>query len=193
MAIKRPDPLLDHDYDGIKENDYPPPGWFNAIFYGSIVFGIAYFLFFHAYGGPTLLQEYQADRKALAEMVKRNAPPRVFTAAELSDAEKNKDVVAAGAALYQAKCATCHLADGGGQVGPNLTDAFWINGDGSMASLLKTIGEGVPDKGMPVWGDTLEQEEILGAAAFVRSLRGTTPANPKAPQGAVPPAEPKAP
>jgi cytochrome c oxidase cbb3-type subunit I/II len=97
---------------------------------------------------------------------------------------EGKETLEAGAKLYQAKCATCHLADGGGQVGPNLTDNFWINGDGKMPALMKVIQDGVPDKGMPVWGDTLEADEILSLSAFVRSLHGTTPGNPKAPQGA---------
>ncbi len=183
MAIKRPDPMLDHEYDGIKELDYPPPGWFNAIFYGTIVFGIGYFLYFHVFEGPTLLQEFDSDKKALADLVKSNTPPRVYTAAELAAAEKDKKVLAAGADLYRAKCATCHLAEGQGQVGPNLTDNFWINGDGTTASMMQVIQEGVPDKGMPVWGNQLESEEIMNVAAFIRSLRGTHPPNPKAPQG----------
>lgn len=183
MAIKRPDQLLDHEYDGIQEMDYPIPGWFNAIWYGSIVFGIGYFLFYHAWGGPNLTQEFEADRKEHVALVKRANPPRVWTPAEVAAAEKNPETLAAGKALFNAKCASCHLADGGGQVGPNLTDAYWINGDGTTPLMVKTITEGVPDKGMPSWEDKFKAEEILSLAAHIRSLKGTIPANPKAPEG----------
>ncbi|MBI3131441.1 MAG: c-type cytochrome [Acidobacteria bacterium] len=183
MAIKRPDQILDHEYDGIQEMDYPIPGWFNAIFYGSIVFGIAYALFYHAWGGPNLTQEFEADRKEHLALVKRANPPRVWTPKEVADAEKSPAVLATGKSLFNSKCASCHMADGGGQVGPNLTDAFWINGDGTTPFLVKTIQEGVADKGMPAWEDKFKAEEILALAVQVRAFKGTTPANPKAPEG----------
>ena len=183
MAIKRPDPLLDHDYDGIQEMDYPIPGWFNALFYGSIIFAAAYFAFFHLMGGPTLAQEFEDDRKAHAAFVKKANPPRIFTPQELAAAEKNPEVLAQGRAFFESKCASCHLKDGGGQVGPNLTDAFWINGDGTLPFLVRTIQDGVTEKGMPSWEDKFKPEEILALASHVRSLKGTTPTNPKAPEG----------
>lgn len=190
MAIKRPDPMLDHDYDGIKELDYPIPGWFNAIWYGSIVFAAAYFLYYQFGGGPNLTQEFEADRKVHQALVKAANPPRVFTAKEVADAEKDPARLAQGKAFFDSKCASCHLADGGGQVGPNLTDAYWINGDGSTPFMVKTIQEGVLDKGMPAWEEKFRPEEILSIASYVRSLKGTKPGNPKAPEGTLIPDAP---
>lgn len=183
MDIKRPDPLMDHDYDGIQEMDYPIPRWFTALYLGTIVFAGAYFLYYHNYDGPTLAQEYEVDMKEHAALVKRANPPRVYTPKELGEAEKNAAVVDAGRKVFESRCASCHMADGGGQVGPNLTDSFWITGDGRMASLVPLIQEGVTDKGMPAWVEKLKAEEILAAATYVRALRGTAPGNPKAPQG----------
>ena len=45
------------------------------------------------------------------------------------------------------------------------------------------ILNGVGAKGMPTWGNMLSDDQIKAAAIYVKSLRGTNPANPKAPQG----------
>ncbi len=183
MAINRPEPKLDHEYDGIEELDYPPPGWFNAIFWGTILFGLGYFLAFHHFSPSTLMQEFEAEQKEHAALIRRLNPPRIFTAAEVAAAEQDPAVKAAGKTFFESKCASCHLKDGGGQTGPNLTDNFWINGDGTTPFIVRTLQDGVPDKGMPSWEDKFKPEELLAIASHVRSLRGTTPANPKAPEG----------
>lgn len=183
METKRPEPLMDHEYDGIQELDYPPPRWFSALFLGTIVYAAGYFLYYHNYDGATLQQEYEREQKEHAALVKRANPPRVYTPKELAAAEKSEDVRSAGKPVFEARCASCHMSDGGGQVGPNLTDDFWITGDGHMASMVPLIQDGVVDKGMPAWVEKLKAEEILAVTSYVRSLRGTAPANPKAPQG----------
>ena len=79
-------------------------------------------------------------------------------------------------------CAPCHRPDGGGLIGPNLTDDYWLHG-GRPTEILQTITDGVLDKGMPPWGKTLKPEQLTAVAAYVLSLHGTNPPNPKAPQG----------
>jgi cytochrome c oxidase cbb3-type subunit 3 len=76
----------------------------------------------------------------------------------------------------------CHRADGGGNIGPNLADEYWLHG-GSIAEMNKTINEGVLEKGMPNWGKMLSPEQVNAVTAYVASLAGTNPTNPKAPQG----------
>lgn len=51
----------------------------------------------------------------------------------------------AGKKLYMEKCVSCHLADGGGSVGPNFTDEYWIHG-GDIASVFTTIKYGVLER-----------------------------------------------
>jgi cytochrome c oxidase cbb3-type subunit 3 len=41
----------------------------------------------------------------------------------------------AGKTIYTTNCAACHRADGGGQIGPNLTDEYWILGGGIFHTL----------------------------------------------------------
>ena len=49
--------------------------------------------------------------------------------------------LAKGKEIFTNACAACHKADGGGLVGPNLTDKHWING-GGIKNVFKLISEG---------------------------------------------------
>ncbi len=72
--------------------------------------------------------------------------------------------------------------NGEGGVGPNLTDKYWLHG-GSIQDVFKTIKYGWPDKGMKSWKDDYSPAQIAQIASYVKSLGGTNPPNPKAPQG----------
>jgi len=88
-----------------------------------------------------------------------------------------------GKAIFQTNCIACHMADGGGGIGPNLTDNYWILGAG-IKNVYQTISEGGRSgKGMIPWKTTLSPEEMQQVASYVLSLQGTTPANPKDPEG----------
>ena len=73
--------------------------------------------------------------------------------------------------------------DGGGNtIGPNLTDQYWIHG-GGIKNVFRTIKYGVPEKGMISWQTQLTASDMQKVASFVWSLQGSTPTDPKAPQG----------
>jgi len=77
------------------------------------------------------------------------------------------------------------MADGGGGIGPNLTDKNWILG-GGIKNTYNTITKGGRDgKGMVAWGKTIKPKDRVKVASYVLSLQGTTPANPKEAQGDV--------
>lgn len=88
-----------------------------------------------------------------------------------------------GADVYVKNCVSCHGAAGEGGIGPNLTDAYWINGDGGMNGLVKVINDGVPIKGMIAWKPLLSEEQIVDVASHIYNMKGTNPANGKEPQG----------
>jgi cytochrome c oxidase cbb3-type subunit 3 len=100
----------------------------------------------------------------------------------LTALSKDPKALAAGKAMFVTTCAPCHRPDGGGLIGPNLTDEYWLHG-GTLPEIHKTITDGVLDKGMPNWGKYLKPEQVNALAVYVFSLRGTNPPNPKAPQG----------
>jgi len=176
--------LLDHDYDGIKELNHPLPSWWVGIFVLTVVFSIPYFYYYHMSDGPTLVQEYEADLKKV-EAVKAEAAAKNggFNMDSYKAFVAGGSALEMGKAVYAAKCAACHGAQGQGLVGPNLTDNFWVIGDGSSESIYNVIDKGVLSKGMPAWGDQVSKEELMGMTHFIETLKGTNPPGAKAPQG----------
>lgn len=184
------DRLLDHDYDGIQEYDNPLPRWWLGLFYFGIVFAVVYIPYYHFGPGPLMHEEFatemaeaaaataKVEAAAEAAALKANGGKKV----SLNDHIGNADRIAKGKVIYTKNCVACHLADGGGVVGPNFTDKFWIHG-GSMKDIIKTITKGVPEKGMIAWEAQLSKDDIIDVAVYIKAFKGTTPANPKAAEG----------
>ena len=180
---KEADILLDHDYDGIKELDNSLPPWWKYGFLITIGVAFVYLLNFHVLGiGLNPTQEYSA------EMEKAKIAKEIYEAGNKDKIDENHvpladaDGIKAGSILFEASCVACHLKDAGGNVGPNLTDDYWLH-KGSLNDIYHTIKNGYPDKGMQSWSSTFSEKEISFLASYVKSLRGTKPAAPKAPQG----------
>jgi cytochrome c oxidase cbb3-type subunit 3 len=176
--------LLDHNYDGIQEYDNPLPGWWLATFYVAIVFAFFYIGYYHFGPGPTPeadLAQSLADLKALDRKGegKEPAPTEEMLAAIYQDAGRREE----GKRIFLEKCSACHGAEGGGLIGPNLTDRYWLHGRGRLTDLRGIIAEGFPEKGMPSWELMLKKDDLLSVVVYVKSLQGTHPSNPKAPQG----------
>jgi len=176
------DIMIDHAYDGITELDNPIPIWFNALFYSTVTFGIGYLLIYHVFGwGLNQDQEYQYEIQR-AEMAKQAYLAQAANLVDENSVVYNADQIPAGNILFQANCAACHGAVGEGGIGPNLSDMYWLHG-GEMKDVFKTVKYGVPDKGMVPWEQTLTPAQIAEVSSYILSLRGTQPANAKAPQG----------
>ncbi len=94
----------------------------------------------------------------------------------------NAAAIAAGKEVFALNCKPCHGEQGQGIIGPNLTDNYWLHGN-RFEDIVGTISNGVPDKGMIAWKATLNPQKINQVAAFVLSIRGSNPPNPKPPQG----------
>lgn len=176
--------VLDHNYDGIKELDNSLPPWWVYMFYATIIFGVVYLIRFHVLDGDTQAMEYEkavAEARAEVEKYKATAP-NVFDIENVTLLTAEADLKR-GKAVFNLNCASCHLADGGGQIGPNLTDEFWILG-GGIKNVFNTVYNGGRDgKGMIAWNKTLKPEDIAKVASYVISLQGTTPAVAKAAEG----------
>ncbi len=183
MAAPRNDSnLIEHNYDGIQEYDNPLPRWWVYLFWATIIFSVLYYFNVPGVGvGNGRIANYEKD---LADW-KAAHPQKAseLTPEQLAAMVANPAKVAAGKAVFTTNCVSCHRADGGGLIGPNLTDEFWIHG-GTLPEIHKTITEGVLAKGMPNWGKLLKPEQIDNVTAYVASLKGSNPANPKAPEGA---------
>ena len=103
----------------------------------------------------------------------RAAAPRPggFTDAMVQEGQQ----IYAGAGI----CAACHGPDATGAIGPNLTDAEWLIGDGEYEQLVTQILEGVsaadatnplgaimPPKG----GAAITEAQVRAVAAYVWTL-----------------------
>jgi len=181
-----------HSYDDIRELDNHLPPWWKWLFYITIVWSVAYIVIYHVFDSmPLQTAEYEQEvavADAAARAYKASQP---VEAIDVNTLVYTKDdvLIQKGKGIFDMNCNSCHRADGGGAIGPNLTDAYWLHG-GDTKEVFHTIQDGVLEKGMPAWGKTMSPQEVRDVTLFVMSLQGTSPANGKGPQGTlyVPPA-----
>lgn len=176
---------LGHNYDGIRELDNNIPAWFSASFVICILFAIIYLWRYHvAEISPLSAQEYQIEEEE-AELAHQLYLKMSGSGIDENKIELSTDKtdIAEGKKMYLANCATCHIADGGGQAGPNLTDNSWINGC-TPKDIYQSIKYGRKN-GMMAWKDNFSDKQIIQLASFVKTLQGTKPAAPKPAQGEI--------
>jgi cytochrome c oxidase cbb3-type subunit 3 len=186
MSQPPQDPLLlDHEADGIRELDNKLPRWWVWLFYGCTVFGIGYLIYYHVLGlGDLSAAEFKKEWER-GEKIKAAVMEKFEKQMETLQPSKEPAVLELGKATFVKLCAPCHREDAGGQVGPNLTDDYWIHGP-AFKDNLRTIVNGVPDKGMITWKGVLKPGEIHAVASYIYTLRGTKPPNPKPPENQAP-------
>lgn len=175
---------LGHDYDGIRELDNPTPPWWRYAFYLSMIFAVVYLYRYHiAHSAPLQIEELEiaiakgeADKRAYLANSPNAFDENTITIMEASD-------IAEGAGIFAKNCVACHASKGeGNNIGPNLTDAYWIHG-GGIKNVFSSIKYGWVEKGMKAWQDDLSSLQIAQVANFVWSLQESNPQNAKAPEG----------
>ncbi len=193
--------VLDHEYDGIQEFDNPTPGWWHFLFYLFIVFGFFYTVMAFM-GSPYLPDPERKHEKAkLAATMKKFEELGTLEATPVVFVEKMQDEewMNYAASVFAGNCVLCHGAEGGGQVGPNLTDEFGKNVK-TIDDIYTVIQDGAAAGAMPAWGQRLHPNDVILLTSYVASLRGTSPMVGIAPEGeqmepwpdAPPPAKPEA-
>jgi cytochrome c oxidase cbb3-type subunit 3 len=189
MAQQEKDRLLDHEADGIREYDNNLPRWWLYGFYFTIVMSVIYMFYYHMYSGPDWNVLWYGARGQANEYLQQvdeakammaNAPKKKAIAITLLTDSQSLE---AGKAIFNGTenlCATCHREDLGGQVGPNLTDEYWIHGC-SLEQIMKNITTGFPEKGMLPYGSSakLSDEQLLQVASYIISKKGSNPPDPK--------------
>ena len=186
------DHLMDHEYDGIQEFDNPTPGWWHVIFLGTVVFSFFYFLFFTfspmawTPEGDWAKAQNRETRRLFAAVgdIKPDAP-------SMLSLMSNEKLMSYASGMYLSNCAQCHAKDGGGINGTNLADDHFKNVK-VLADLYTTITNGAGNGAMPSWRANFSEKERILLASYVATLRGTKPANPRAPEGEVIPPWPVA-
>jgi len=163
--------LLDHEYDGIRELDNDLPPWWKYGFYITIVWAVGYFVYYQVMEiGNLQTAEYNQEmldgEKQIAAY--KAANPNMVNA-ETVELLTDIDALATGKELYKTNCVACHAGNGGGGIGPNLTDNNWIyNGD--IKGVFNTVSEGA-ENGMIAWKDILNPEKIQAVSSYVLSMK----------------------
>jgi cytochrome c oxidase cbb3-type subunit 3 len=198
MSKDPKDPLLlDHEYDGIQELDNNLPRWWVWLFYITIIFSAVYLVYYHvSRTGDLQAAEYEKEMKAAKENLASGGGSEIGkfeasipTLQPLTD----KAALENGQQIYVKYCAACHRVDGGGLVGPNLTDDYWIHGS-NYSDTVVVIWNGVPDKGMLAWKKQgLKPTDIVNVASYIYTLRGAKLVTPGKPPENQQPAKPAGP
>lgn len=178
-------PDTGHDYDGIRELDNRLPNWWLWTLIGALFFGYGYWTYYHVLtdkprGAWADYEQEMAEAQAAADAAAK-ARGDLGDDAFIAMA-RDPAVLEEGKAIYTQNCVACHLADGQGLIGPNLTDAYWIHDQGKPTGLRKVISAGVAAKGMPAWEPVLGPTRVDKVLAYVLTLKGKNVPG-KAPEG----------
>ncbi|MCB2097866.1 MAG: cytochrome-c oxidase, cbb3-type subunit III [Parvularculaceae bacterium] len=145
-----------HSWDGIKELNNPLPRWWVIVFWISVIWSIAYWVFMPSWPGLTGYlkgtrnhSERANVEKAVADLqaARSDQMKRLLSVSSVSEIENDPDLqlfaITAGKSIFGDNCATCHGAGGQGNVGfPNLADDDWLWG-GALGDIQTTIHYGI--------------------------------------------------
>jgi cytochrome c oxidase cbb3-type subunit 3 len=187
------DPLTGHEYDGIREYDNPTPGWWHLIFIATVVFSFFYVLFWHFSPVAWTIQDTWQEARDATELKTFGAMGDLKPDQEtILGLAKDEKLMGIARSMFKGTCAQCHAQDGGGLPGSgvNLTDDSYKN-VAKVEDIFRVITEGANSGAMPSHRAKFSDKQRVLLSAYVASLRGTRPANPKAPEGQAIPAWPE--
>lgn len=181
-----------HEWDGIKELDTPLPKWWVYVFYATIVWAVAYYVFFPAIPIGSSYTKGVFGWSSRVELDEKLAAARAGQATflnQIKDAALDRIIktpkllnfaIAGGRAAFADNCAPCHGPGAAGRPGgfPSLADDVWLWG-GTPEDIHKTVLYGVRsghdetrEALMPKFGadDVLKPKQIDDVAEYVLSL-----------------------
>jgi cytochrome c oxidase cbb3-type subunit III len=166
--------------ENLRELNNPLPRWWMWLFILTVIFSLAYLVFFPGLGsfrGTLNWSSTETEHKQdVSDLSARVAPLyAAFAARPIEVLAKDPGALALGERIFMNNCAQCHGSDArGGNSYPNLTNsnAAWL-GERSAAHIVNTVTNGrtgiMPALGAAIGGD----EEIRALAHYVLSLSGS--------------------
>jgi cytochrome c oxidase cbb3-type subunit 3 len=153
----------------------------------TVIIAVFYIAYYWVMGKDSQYVEFERATAAYKAQVEKYKKEHNIVDENTVTLLTDENALAEGKAIYDKNCAACHLPDGGGSIGPNLTDKNWIYGC-DIKDLFKVITNGT-SKGMPPW-KSLGADKVQKVASYVLvKLKGNKPANPKPAEGEVCPPE----
>jgi len=163
-----------HIWDGnLQEYNNPLPRWWLWLFYGTLVFGVAYYALYPGLWSGVLDWTKEGQYKTEMEAADAKYGPiyAQFRSVPVPTLAKNEEAVGMGQRLFLTYCIQCHGSDAGGRPGfPNLTDNDWLYG-GTPEMITASITNG-RHGAMPAWEPVIGADGVENAAAYVQSLSG---------------------
>lgn len=161
---------LHHEHDGIVEDrEQRPPVYFTVLFYGLIIWGVA-FCAFYLLSGWSSEAEFQ-EKMARHEQTFQKSPPPPEPAKPVAAAVPAVAAVVEkidAEAIYAQRCAMCHGQDAKGGIGPDLTTAEYIYGK-SREAITESISQGRP-KGMPGFASQMSEAQTEAVVDYLLAL-----------------------
>lgn len=162
-----------HVYDGIEEYDNPLPRWWFNLFVATLIFTVAYLIWFpglgawKGIGGWTQENQLEAEQEKALEEYKSSYD--VYSKMPIEELVHDGKAMKMATRLFANNCAVCHGADGGGNFSfPNLTDKDWLYG-GSPEAIKYSLTEG-RNGNMPAWGPILGEQKVAQVSEYVLKL-----------------------
>jgi cytochrome c oxidase cbb3-type subunit III len=180
-----------HEWDGIEELNTPLPRWWLWTLYATIIWAIAYTIFYPAWpmvskataGVLNWSSRGQLEQQLAADQARKAPIMRAIAATPVEQFESNPQLMQAavegGRAAFRQNCVQCHGSGASGSKGyPNLNDDDWLWG-GDLKSIHYSIEHGIRNPGhtqtrmsqMPAFGrdGLLQAQEIDELTAYVRA------------------------
>lgn len=172
--------LIDHGFDGIMELNNSLPQWWLALFHMGNVFMVVYMLAYIFTDFAHADVEYEKHNTAAQAKVDLWIQNNDITIDEAENKFTDFQALEAGKEHYELHCATCHTSNGGGGIGPNLTDDYWVNQtqDDLFKNIYDIIYNGSPkDPQMRPFGagGELSGLSIQDVASYVYYLNQEAP------------------
>ena len=96
-------------------------------------------------------------------------PGNVHPKIDIDNPEHDANAVERGMKYYNAfNCVGCHAPNGGGGMGPSLSNNIFIYGD-TPGNIYMTLVQGRP-RGMPAWGTVLPDNILWDLVAYIRTI-----------------------
>lgn len=168
------DPHQEEHADGIVEDrEQTPPVYFTVLFYGLIIWGVAFMAFYllSGWSSDSEFQEKMAAHKGEPAVQQQAAGPKEVAApspapAATPVASATEEAVD-GRELFKKHCAGCHGTNGRGAFGPDLSTEYKYGK--TVMAIQESIANGRP-KNMPAFDHKLSREEIETLAEYILSL-----------------------
>jgi len=172
---KEDEDLVGHKWDGdLEEWNNPAPKWWLYLYFGTIVWAIAYLVIYPGLGITEGLldwsQQGQYEEEMQAAEARYEPIYERFAAMDFATLAQDPDAQKLGGSLFASYCTTCHGSDAHGASGyPNLTDDDWLWGN-SEANIIATITNG-RNGVMASWAAALGSDEgVDNMVRYVQSL-----------------------